>query len=63
LGPERVPLLNSIKTHTMAKKIKHRLILHGVRREIDMGVFESKAAAKSWAKNCWDRPFTIKPVK
>ena len=41
------------------KAQKCRLIFHGMRREIDMGIFPSKSRAKSYAESCWDRPYTI----
>lgn len=45
------------------KAQKCRLIFHGVRREIDMGEFESISAARKYVRECWDRPYTIKPIK
>lgn len=47
------------------KKQKCRLIFHGPYKEIDMGVFESKAAAKKYLRevsNIWSRPYSIKPI-
>jgi hypothetical protein len=41
------------------RAVKCRLIFHGARREIDMGTFESIAAAKKYVSECWDRPYTI----
>ena len=38
---------------------KCRLIFHGRRREIDMGIFESISSAKKYVKDCWDGPYTI----
>lgn len=46
----------------MAKAIKCELVFHGIRREINMGEFPSKAAAKKYVMSCWDRPYTIKPI-
>jgi hypothetical protein len=46
----------------MAKSKKCRLIFHGIRREIDMGIFDSISAAKKYVRECWDRPYTIKPI-
>jgi hypothetical protein len=46
----------------MGKPIKCNLIFHGSRREIPMGEFPSKASAKKYASECWNRPFTIKPL-
>ena len=37
--------------------------LHGSCKEILTGEFESKAAAKRWLKVCWERPYTIVPIK
>ena len=37
--------------------------LHGVRREILTGEFESIAAAKRWIADCWFRPYTIVKIK
>jgi hypothetical protein len=37
--------------------------LHGIRREILTGEFESVAAAKRWIQSCWDRPYTIVKIK
>lgn len=45
------------------KPIKCRLIFHGVRREIDMGVFPSISAAKKYVRECWDRPYSIIVLK
>jgi hypothetical protein len=47
----------------MAKAKKCRLIFHGIRREIDMGIFESISHAKKYVSECWDRPYTIKTIK
>ena len=41
------------------KKIKCKLILHGIVREIDMGEFESISAAKKYVYKCWNRPYSI----
>jgi tRNA A37 threonylcarbamoyladenosine synthetase subunit TsaC/SUA5/YrdC len=38
---------------------KCRLILHGSYKQHDMGEFQSKAAAKKYVKECWDKPYTI----
>jgi hypothetical protein len=46
----------------MAKAKKCRLIFHGIRREIDMGVFDSIASAKKYVRECWSRPYTIKVI-
>lgn len=46
----------------MAKAKKCRLIFHGIRREIDMGEFDSIAAAKKYVRECWSRPYTIKAI-
>ena len=52
------------KTLTMAKKIECRLIIHGRTRELDMGIFESKAALKKYVSECRiDLPYTIRPIK
>jgi len=45
------------------KPIKCRLILHGVCREIDWGEFPSISAAKQYVKECWERPYSIRPIK
>ena len=47
----------------MAAAKKCRLIFHGSRREIDMGEFPSKSAAKQYVSECWDRPYSLRPVK
>jgi hypothetical protein len=47
----------------MGKAIKCSLTLHGSCREIYMGIFESKTAAKKYVSECWNRPYTIKPIK
>ena len=47
----------------MATPIKCRLIFHGQFKEINMGIFLSKSDAKKCANECWDRPYTIIPVK
>tara|TARA_R110000751_G_scaffold77145_1_gene155538 strand:+ start:740 stop:880 length:141 start_codon:yes stop_codon:yes gene_type:complete len=44
----------------MAKAKKCRLIFHGISREIDMGEFDSIAAAKKYVRECCNRPYTIK---
>lgn len=41
------------------KKIKCKIRLHGIRREILTGEFDSIAAAKKWLRECWSRPYTI----
>jgi hypothetical protein len=46
----------------MANKKKCRLIFHGIRREINMGIFESISHAKKYVNECWNRPYTIKPI-
>ena len=38
------------------------LVLHGATKEIDGGVFPTITAAKNWVKECWDRPYTIRPI-
>ncbi len=45
------------------KKVKCYIRLHGVRREINSGTFESISAAKKWIAVCWDRPYTIVKIK
>ena len=47
----------------MAKSIKCRVRLHGVRRETLSDEFPSVAAAKRWVKSFWDRPYTIVKIK
>jgi len=47
----------------MAKAIECKLILHGGFKQHELGTFPSKAAARKYAKECWDRPYTIKPIK
>lgn len=37
--------------------------LHGIRREILTGEFESISAAKRWLDLCWSRPYTIVKIK
>lgn len=46
----------------MAKGIRCMLLLHGCCKEINIGTFESKRAAKKYVSECWDRPYTIVPV-
>ena len=41
------------------KDRKCKIRLHGVRREILTGEFESISAAKKWVEKCWSRPYTI----
>jgi hypothetical protein len=45
------------------KAQKCKLRLHGSYREILTGEFESIAAAKSWIRVCWSRPYTIVKIK
>lgn len=47
----------------MGKKVRCKLIFHGSCKQIDMGEFESKSAAKKYVSECWDRPYTIIPIK
>lgn len=47
----------------MAKSKKCQLIFHGIRREINMGMFQSISDAKKYVSECWDRPYTIKIIK
>jgi len=47
----------------MIMSVKCTLILHGSYKEIDMGDFPSKAAAKRWVEGCWNRPYSIRPIK
>ena len=47
----------------MSRAIKCRLIFHGVRREIDMGDFDSILKAKQYVRECWNRPYTIIKLK
>lgn len=47
----------------MAKKQKCFIRLHGSCKEIPTGEFESKSAAKKWVDACWERPYTIVPIK
>lgn len=44
------------------KKIKCKLILHGVYREIHCE-HDSITHAKKWLKECWNRPYTIIKIK
>jgi hypothetical protein len=47
------------------KAIECRLIIHGQRKEIDMGLFPSKAKAKQYMQevsNLCKQPFSIKPI-
>jgi len=45
------------------KKIKCNLVLHGISREINIGEFQSIAAAKKYVSECWNRPYSIKRIK
>lgn len=45
------------------KSCKCKIRLHGIRREILTGKFESIAAAKRWLDLCWSRPYTIVKTK
>ena len=45
------------------KKQKCIIRLHGIRKEILTGEFESIAAAKRWLDLCWSRPYTIVKIK
>jgi len=44
----------------MAKAKKCTLIFHGLTREVNMGTFPSISKARSYAKESWRRPYTIK---
>ena len=47
----------------MAAPKKCILIFHGMTKEINMGEFDSKAAARRYVSSYgWSRPFTIKPL-
>lgn len=45
------------------KAQKCRIRLHGMRREILTGEFDSIAEAKRWVQSCWSRPYTIVKIK
>lgn len=45
------------------KAKKCRLIFHGQCKEIDMGEFPSISTAKKYVRECWERPYTIIPLK
>lgn len=45
------------------KPIKCQLIFHGACSQIDMGTFPSIRAAKKYVNECWERPYTIKPIR
>ena len=45
------------------KANKSRLIFHGRSREIDMGIFDSISKAKKYVNECWNGPYTIRPIK
>ncbi|GEM_PF-5939500 len=45
------------------KAQKCRLIFHAMYKEIDFGMFESKAKAKQYAKQCFNKSYSIRPVK
>jgi hypothetical protein len=47
----------------MGKAIKCELILHGSSKEINMGTFKSISKARKYVSECWNRPYTIKPIK
>jgi hypothetical protein len=47
----------------MGKAIKCILIFHGRYKQIEMGEFPSKTAAKKYAVECWGNPYSIKPIK
>ena len=47
----------------MGKPQKCMLIFHGSYKEINMGEFPSKAKAKKYVSECWNRPYTIIPIK
>ena len=38
------------------------LIFHGLCREINIGEFNSISKAKKYVFECWERPYTIKPI-
>jgi hypothetical protein len=44
------------------KPVKYTLILHRSFKQHDMGEFESITAAKKYVSECWDRPYSIKPI-
>jgi len=45
------------------KAIECKLILHGSCMQHDGGTHKSKSAAKKWASECWNRPYTVIPLK
>lgn len=45
------------------EKQKCVIRLHGIRREILTGTFDSISAAKRWLDLCWIRPYTIVKIK
>lgn len=45
------------------KAQKCKIRLHGSRKEILTGEFDSIAAAKRWIQVCWSRPYTIVKIK
>ena len=47
----------------MGKPQKCMLIFHGSYKQINMGEFPSKAKAKKYVSECWNRPYTIIPIK
>lgn len=47
----------------MGKAVKCKLIFHGSYKQIDMGEFPSYAAAKKYVSECWERPYSIVPLK
>lgn len=47
----------------MGKAKKCVLIFHGIRREINMGTFDSITKAKQYVRECWNRPYTIKVIE
>lgn len=44
------------------KGIQCRLIIHGIRRQFDMGEFGSISKAKTYAREVINRPYTIQRV-
>ena len=47
----------------MAKKVKCKILLHGIRDQRETHVFDSISEAKKWVRECWFRPYTIVRIK
>lgn len=52
-----------VKITQIMKAQKCRLVVHGQFKQHDLGKFDSISKAKTYAKECVDRPYTIIKIK